>query len=312
MQKLKTSVTAGLVAAAAAIGGAGLVAVSATANPCAVRGTASKRACRAAAPCSAKPCGASPCSAARPCNPCNPCNPCAAGAARASKTSKSCVIPRLAKANPCAARKGCNPCAPKNPCAAKKNPCNPCAAKTPCAPCNPCNPCAAGAASEEISPDEAKAAYTCVKAEMKAAYAPSGLKAAKAYQGWASFNTAPYQSDTHGARYVNNYANAIAKAYGKFEKAGKLPKGSLLAKDSFLVNKQGQVLIGPLFLMEKMEAGFNPASFDWRYTMVMPDGSVVGTTKGQGSRNVQFCVECHNLQENQDALWFLPEEFRKK
>ncbi|MEQ9175633.1 MAG: cytochrome P460 family protein [Alphaproteobacteria bacterium] len=155
------------------------------------------------------------------------------------------------------------------------------------------------------------AAYDCVKPELKAGYAKSGLAVARDYQGWAKYNTVPYESGTHGSRYVNNYANATAKNYGKFEESGTMPEGSFLAKDSILADEAGKVRLGPLFLMEKMEAGFNGDTFDWRYTMVMPDGAIVGTTNGDGHNNVQFCVDCHNLQEQQDAMWFLPEEFRQ-
>ncbi len=110
-----------------------------------------------------------------------------------------------------------------------------------------------------------------------------------------------------------NYANAGAAAYGKYEKAGKMPKGAVLAKSSFLANAKGQVSAGPLFLMEKMAGGFNRDSHDWRYTMVMPDGKVFGTTNGTGSAAVTFCYECHNsVAAEQDALLFLPEDVRVK
>jgi hypothetical protein len=63
--------------------------------------------------------------------------------------------------------------------------------------------------------------------------------------------------------------------------------------------------------MEKMEAGFNPDSDDWRYTLINPDGSVVGITNGPGTENVEFCVACHlPAAEDQDSLLFLPEDLR--
>lgn len=70
---------------------------------------------------------------------------------------------------------------------------------------------------------------------------------------------------------------------------------------------------GPLFIMEKMQAGFNAESGDWRYTMIMPDGSVFGTTKGRGAAKMKFCAECHaSVGEAQDHLFFLPAEYRVK
>jgi hypothetical protein len=293
-------------------------------NPC-----AAKKGC---GPCAAKGCG--PCAAKKGCNPCNPCgakkgcnpcNPCGAGGGSAGS---DCVVPRLAAANPCAAKKGCNPCNPCgakkgcnpcNPCGAKKgcNPCNPCAAKkasNPCNPCaakgcNPCNPCAASAAAE-LTGAESTAAYNCLKSAMQSAYAKSGDKTAKAYGTWKRYNKAAFVSDTHGGRYVNNYANRRGAKYGKFEKAGSMPKGTVLAKDSFGAAPNGRLSAGPLFIMEKMGKGFNKASGNWKYSMVMPNGAVFGTTGGKGSNNVKFCYECH-IAADVDSMFFLPEEARK-
>ena len=161
---------------------------------------------------------------------------------------KKCNPYAAAKCNPCAAAK-CNPC---NPCAAAKcNPCNPCAA----AKCNPCNPCAAG--GTELTDAEAVAAYDCLLNELKAAYAKSGNDIAVSYADWPRYSKQSYQSGTHGGRYVQNYANAKARAYGAYENAGQMPSGAVLAKDSFGVKAGGRVSPGPLFLMEKMNAGFN-------------------------------------------------------
>ena len=249
----------------------------------------------------------------------NPCNPCAANPCAANPCT----------ANPCAA----NPCA-VNPCTV--NPCavNPCAVN-PCA-VNPCaaNPCAPAAAAE-LSDAEASATYGEVANELRAGYAKSDHPVAAMYFNWNRYNKVPYVSETHGGRYVNNFANDVAKAYGNFEKAGVMPEGSVLAKDSFRVpptnpcaanpcaanpcaanpcaanpcDTQGKVQPGPLFLMEKMEAGFNPETGDWRYNMIMPNGTVFGTTKGKDAAKVQFCADCHGGSEN-DSLFFLPEEHR--
>ena len=289
-------------------------------NPC-----AAKKACNPCNPCN--PCGAkkacNPCSPCGGANPCNLCNPCAGGGGAVSSV---CVVPRLA-ANPCAAKKACNPCNPCgakkacnpcNPCATKKacNPCNPCGAKKACNPCNPCgaaNPCnpCGGASIAEITPDEAASVYDCLIGEMIKAYEKSGNPVAKSYAKWRRYNTVPYQSATHGSRYVSNYANGVAeKQYGMFEDAGPMPAGSLLAKDSFVVTPDGKVSVGPLFLMEKMASGFNKASQDWRYTLILPSGATVGTTGGAGSDSMTFCHECHVAMEDQDSMWFLPDEFR--
>jgi hypothetical protein len=149
---------------------------------------------------------------------------------------------------------------------------------------------------------------------MKTAYGKSGNLWAKWYSDWKNFSNQPYVSDTHGGRFVSNYASKKARdAYGKFEKVGTMPKGGVLAKDSFTVTPTGQISVGPLFLMEKMDAGFKKASGDWRYTLIMPNGQTVGTTNGKGSKNVAFCIGCHIAGgADQDSMLFLPDEFRVK
>jgi hypothetical protein len=241
-----------------------------------------------------------PSAAKNPRNPCgakNPCNPCAASGGSASS---KCYVPRLAAAWKNSPYNPCNPCAAKNPCAAAN-------------PCNPCNPCGAAPVAE-ISSNEAQAAYLCIRGEMGSDYAKAGVAAVDNYQQWVNLALAPYQSATHGGRYVNNYANGTgAEAYGRYEKVGTMPAGSVLAKDSFVVNPDGRVAVGPLFIMEKLVAGANADTHDWRYAMIMPNGSLLGATGGKGSANVAFCADCHStMADDQDSLFFLPDEMRAK
>lgn len=162
-----------------------------------------------------------------------------------------------------------------------------------------------------MTDEETVALYDCLMDEMKAAYAKSGVEMAASYMTWPRYSRHAYVSATHGNRYVQNYANPKGRAYGLYEQAGTLPQGTKLAKDSFTVTKTGHGQVGPLFLMEKMQAGFNSESDDWRYTMVMPNGSVFGTTNGQGSENVAFCIGCHiSVAPDQDSVMLLPDEYR--
>ena len=147
--------------------------------------------------------------------------------------------------------------------------------------------------------------------DLRDAYARSGDEHAENYLDWPRFSERPYISATHGNRYVQNYANETAEEeYGQFEDAEVMLEGSVLAKDSFSVSQQGQGMIGPLFLMEKMEEGFHEASDDWRYTLIQPNGQIVGTTQGEGSENVEFCIACHMEGSQADSMLFLPEELR--
>ncbi|WP_282607266.1 cytochrome P460 family protein [Pelagibius sp. Alg239-R121] len=161
-----------------------------------------------------------------------------------------------------------------------------------------------------LSIEEASRIYGEMIDDIYLAYGAGQSDFSPPYRDWGLYNTAPYRSATHGARYVNNYANEVAKDYGRYEEAGIFPVGSVLAKDSFSVTKDGVVDIGPLFLMEKMPAGFNRVSGDWRYVMIMADGRLFGETNGRGAQKVEYCVGCHLAKEDQDHLFFVPEEVR--
>ena len=146
---------------------------------------------------------------------------------------------------------------------------------------------------------------------MVAAYAKSDADIAVHFDEYRIYSKHPYVSATHGERYVLNYANDTGRVYGLYENAGRLPAGSKLAKPSFSVKGNGQGVIGPLFTMEKMEAGFDAKTADWRYSMIMPNGSVFGTTNGKNSQKVEFCIGCHQtVAPDQDSVMFLPEEVR--
>lgn len=230
---------------------------------------------------------------------CGACGPCGGGG---SAVSKACVVPRLAAANPCAAKKGA--------CGAKKAGCGACGAKK--GACGACGACGGAKPAIKLSDREAAKAYGCLLKELRAAYAKSGSGVAKAYAKWKRYNTTAYVSETHGNRYVNNYANAKAKAYLKYDKAKRLPAGSVLAKDSFQIKAGGKLAYGPLFVMTKMGRGWSKASGDWKYTMIMPDGTVFGTTKGKGADKVTFCYQCHMAAADNDSMFFLPEKYRVK
>ncbi|MGI9412640.1 MAG: cytochrome P460 family protein [Hyphomicrobiales bacterium] len=163
-----------------------------------------------------------------------------------------------------------------------------------------------------LGDDDTARIYGELKARLAQSYRRSGDPTAMAYQDWERYNTAPYRSAAHGNRFINNYANGAAKAYGRYEEAGRMPVGAVVAKDSFTVTGDGAITAGPLFVMEKMPTGFNYVSGDWRYTMVQPDGTLFGVTKGEGSERVEFCIGCHLAVEDQDHLHFIPEEHRRR
>ncbi len=150
---------------------------------------------------------------------------------------------------------------------------------------------------------EAERLYGCLRAPMAAAFGNAMLD----YQQWPRFSTSPYLSAVHAGRFINNYANPIAAApYGRYGEGGPLPVGSVVVKDSFSVSTDGRVAFGPAFVMEKVAAA------RWTYTMVMPEGWVLGSTDGPGAENVAFCNACHDaVAGSGDPLYYLPAQYRR-
>ena len=163
-----------------------------------------------------------------------------------------------------------------------------------------------------LSAAEAMAIYDNVADDMARGYAASRELAAQKFRGWRQYNNAPYRSATHGNRYINNYANGTASGYGRLKPGEHMPPGALLAKDSFTVSANGDVYGGPLFLMEKLGKGVSPRTGDWRYAMIMPDGSYFGDSTGDGAERVGFCNGCHRTAADSDYLFFIPAKYRRR
>ncbi|MGI9335589.1 MAG: cytochrome P460 family protein [Gammaproteobacteria bacterium] len=162
----------------------------------------------------------------------------------------------------------------------------------------------------QLDPERAASIYELVADTLAKGYASSGLTAIAGYQSWTRYNASPYLSATHGNHYLNNYVNATGAAYGRFEEAGTLPPGTVIAKDSFSVTSTGGILLGPLAVMEKMPAGFSPSTGDWKYIEVLPDGELLGETNGRHAERVDYCIDCHLAVEAQDHLFFVPRALR--
>lgn len=164
-----------------------------------------------------------------------------------------------------------------------------------------------------ISPERAEEIYQAIRDRLREQYAQSGDPVFLAYQNWTRHTRLPYRAGSHGERFVHHYANRLAERYKDLEQAGALPVGSIVIKDSFTVTGQGQVMYGPLFLMEKMPAGFRSAAGTWRFMMLREDGAIVGLTGGKNENAVKFCAECHaKAGAAQDFLYFMPDEARPK
>ncbi|MDA7964537.1 cytochrome P460 family protein [Ruegeria sp.] len=162
----------------------------------------------------------------------------------------------------------------------------------------------------DLTKDEARQHYRGLTKRMARGYAAAQLDLIRNYQNWPLFNDAPYISATHGQRFVNSYANRMAHNYGTMAEGEELPVGSVLAKDSMTVTDEGNIHPGAMFVMEKLPKGASPDTADWRYIMVLPDGSLFGDTMGNRAGAVAYCHDCHEAVADRDYTFYVPEEFR--
>jgi hypothetical protein len=111
----------------------------------------------------------------------------------------------------------------------------------------------------------------------------------KDYRNWTPASSIPAAPGVHGNRFLFTYVNKIgANAYLKYASGNiKIPAGTLIAKESFSVNRKGKVKKGPLFFMEKVATGKSPKTNDWYYYAVTAAGAAMAV-------NVEkACHSCH-------------------
>jgi len=80
------------------------------------------------------------------------------------------------------------------------------------------------------------------------------------------------------------------------------PAGSILAKESFVNNDGSPGDPGPLFIMEKREAGYDSTNGDWKYAMIV-NGKVARVGNGMAGSPVQFCSACHTAVKATDYVY---------
>ncbi len=150
------------------------------------------------------------------------------------------------------------------------------------------------------------ALYDCIKGKMIEGYTKAGDETAAAYRDWQVTASRPAVQGAHQERFLLTFANDIAaEQYLKFEAEGvSMPVGSVLAKESFRASaKKKKALVGPLFLMTKVEEGGAPETNDWVYGGLLPNGKPMKFKQA-------FCHDCHSAWEDQDFLAYPVEEVR--
>lgn len=164
-----------------------------------------------------------------------------------------------------------------------------------------------------LSDDEARIAGDCVEGMRRAAFTAAEHLPAREHAGWARMTTRPYRSE-HSLQsvYVEVFVNAKAADYARFEDGTPMPVGAGIAKAAFRVSHEGEVAPAQLYMLEKMPPGFDTAAGDWRYTLVGPDGRIVGQTGGRADAWMGHCKVCHMAARDQDFLLFPAPPYRHK
>jgi len=154
--------------------------------------------------------------------------------------------------------------------------------------------CTAGKPGEALTGAEAEAVYDCLVDAMKAGY-DRGTKRwipeehVADYRGWTRASNHPSAPGAHDGRFLVTWVNpAGAEAYLRYAAPREdMPVGTVLAKESFTVGPDGMAQAGPLFLMQKVEAGLSPDTNDWHYMLVAATGAPLAVEV------MSACNACH-------------------
>lgn len=131
------------------------------------------------------------------------------------------------------------------------------------------------------------------------------------WQSYTRLNKAAFPSETHGGRMVDVHVNPIG--LDAYKSGSAMPVGAIVVKSSH----QTDGSVGPLFVMEKRAAGFNPDHGDWYFAIHWADppgkwkqmlgGPIHWRTP---SPKADYCADCHDGYDDHDSLGGVPESQR--
>jgi len=132
-------------------------------------------------------------------------------------------------------------------------------------------------------------------------------------QNLVKMNSKPWNSRTHGHRWVNTYVSK--EAVETYKNSNPLPEGSLVVKESFEDrNGKASDVPGPLYVMQKGKVSDSPETGGWRYALSW-ENPVLGNVEKisepvtwlSGDPHLNSCVKCHNHFKAADYVGGVPE-----
>lgn len=167
--------------------------------------------------------------------------------------------------------------------------------------------CTTDVAKDDLTDAQVVELYECIKGELREGYAAQGDERAAAYPSWGAAATVPGGIGNHGSRFLTTFVNDTGYLeYVRFkDEDAKMPVGTVIAKESFNVNKKGKVKKGPLFFMEKVASGEADEFGNWVYSALQAKGKAMKIKQS-------FCHNCHTNFEDQDSLGYPEEDYRIK
>lgn len=165
-------------------------------------------------------------------------------------------------------------------------------------------------APEDFEQNEVDALYKCIEESLVKKYGKADHEIGANYRSWklAQKGIGPSFAG-HGNRFLQTYVNDIGfDEYVKYRDEGgfSMPAGTVIAKESWKVKKDGKPVPGPLLIMTKAKAGEADEFGNWVYSGVSP-GSGKNFKVSQ-----KFCHDCHGAYEDQDAMGYPDEDVRLK
>lgn len=131
-------------------------------------------------------------------------------------------------------------------------------------------------------------------------------------QTMVKMNDRPWNSRTHGHRWVNTYVSK--EAVDAYKNSGDLPEGAWVVKESF-ENDNGKAsqVPGPLYVMHKGKLSDSPQTGGWQYALRWdkpvpdnPEHIQMPVTWLPGDNQLNSCVQCHNHFKTADYLGGVP------